>query len=116
MTPRSVIAIIALAGALIAVSSTVAGAQNILEEWSSIKPPPPPAIKEVTLDPKKTALISMDFNAKNCTPQQRARCVPVIPRVQKLIADARQGDGGGAHLHQQHAEIRHRQGSSADRD
>ena len=89
MTPRSVIVMIALASALIAVSSTVAGAQNILEEWSSIKPPPAPAIKELTLDPKKTALISMDFNAKNCTPQQRARCVSVIPRVQKLIADAR---------------------------
>src|SRR5262249_26281015 len=85
----SVIAMIALAGALVAVSSTVAGAQNILEEWSAIKAPPPPAIKEVTLDPKKTALISMDFNTKNCTPQQRARCVPVIPRVQKLIAEAR---------------------------
>ncbi len=80
---------IALVGALIAASSKVAVAQNILEEWASIKAPPPPAIKEVTLDAKKTALISMDFNAKNCTPQQRVRCVPVIPRVQKLMAEAR---------------------------
>jgi len=89
MKTRSIIAVLAVAGAFLAASSTVAGAQNILEEWSSIKPPPPPSLKEVTLDPKKTALISMDFNAKTCTPQQRARCAAVIPRVQKLIADAR---------------------------
>jgi nicotinamidase-related amidase len=31
----------------------------------------------------------MDFNGKSCTPDKRARCAEVLPRAQKLIADAR---------------------------
>jgi nicotinamidase-related amidase len=64
-------------------------AQDILQEWATIKPPPPPEIKPVTLDPKKTALIVMDFNRKNCVPAKRARCAAVLPKVQKLLAAAR---------------------------
>lgn len=66
-------------------------AQTILDEWDSVKAPPPPTdkIKPVTLDPKKTALISMDFNSKNCTADKRVRCFNVLPRVQKLMAEAR---------------------------
>lgn len=86
---RPTFAALVFAGVIAGASATAARAQNILEEWASIKPPPPPEIKSVTLDPKKTALISMDFNARNCTPQQRARCAAVLPRVQKLLADAR---------------------------
>jgi nicotinamidase-related amidase len=71
------------------VASPAAMAQNILEEWNSIKPPPPPEIKQVTVDVKKTALFSLDFNSRNCIPQQRARCATAIPRVQKLMAEAR---------------------------
>jgi nicotinamidase-related amidase len=86
---RPAFAALVFAGAIAGASATAARAQNILEEWASIKPPPPPEIKSVTLDPKKTALVSMDFNARNCTPQQRVRCAAVLPRVQKLLADAR---------------------------
>jgi len=31
----------------------------------------------------------MDFNQRNCIPQQRARCAAVLPAVQKLLAQAR---------------------------
>jgi nicotinamidase-related amidase len=31
----------------------------------------------------------MDFNGKSCTPDKRARCAEVLPRAQKLLADAR---------------------------
>jgi nicotinamidase-related amidase len=68
---------------------TAAQAPDILLEWAMIKAPPPPELKAVTLDPAKTVLISMDFNQKNCIPAQRARCVAVIPKVKKLIAEAR---------------------------
>ena len=31
-------------------------AQTIIDEWSSVKVPPPPELKPVTADPKTTAL------------------------------------------------------------
>jgi nicotinamidase-related amidase len=86
--------IAALAGAfagVLAVTafSSMAHAQNILEEWTAIKAPPPPELKAVTIDTKTTALIVMDFNQLNCVPDKRARCAAVLPKVQKLLADAR---------------------------
>jgi nicotinamidase-related amidase len=66
-----------------------AEAPDILQEWATIKAPPPPEIKPVTLDPTKTALISMDFNQRNCTPDKRARCAAVLPKVRKLLDQAR---------------------------
>jgi nicotinamidase-related amidase len=84
------IAVLVLAAALAQVATPAAAqAPDILQEWASIKAPPPPALKAVTLDPAKTALISMDFNQKNCIPAQRLRCAAVLPKVQKLIAEAR---------------------------
>jgi nicotinamidase-related amidase len=78
----------ALAGAMV-IFVGAAQAQNILEEWATIKPPPPPELKPVTIDAKKTALIVMDFNQLNCVPDKRARCAAVLPKVQKLLAEAR---------------------------
>jgi len=86
-----VIAVVVLVMAMAGGPFAKAYAQNILEEWDSIKAPPPPTdkIKEVTVDPKKTAVISMDFNSKRCTPQGRVRCFNVLPRVEKVLAQAR---------------------------
>ncbi len=70
-------------------SVTGARAGDVLQEWDSVKAPPPPKLEQVTIDPKKTAVISMDFNAKNCTAEDRKRCFAVIPAAQKLIAEAR---------------------------
>jgi nicotinamidase-related amidase len=81
------IAIVAM-GAL-AAGSAAAQAPDILQEWATIKAPPPPEIKPVTLDPAKTALLSMDFNQRNCTPDKRARCAAVLPKVRKLLDEAR---------------------------
>src|SRR6476469_934456 len=43
-----------------------APAQNIVDEWSSVKPPAPPELKPVTLDPKTTALLAMDMIKQFC--------------------------------------------------
>ena len=81
----------AAAFVLIAGAPPAAYAQNILEEWDSIKAPPPPTdkIKPVTIDPKKTAVLSLDFNSKRCTPQGRVRCYNILPRVERVLEQAR---------------------------
>lgn len=81
----------AIVVAAIGAASTAVYAQNILEEWDSVKAPPPPIdkIKEFTVDPKKTAVLSLDFNSKRCTPQGRVRCYNILPRVQKVLEQAR---------------------------
>jgi len=66
-----------------------APAQTIVEEWSSVKPPPPPELKPVTVDPKTTALLVMDLIKQFCNTERRPRCVASIPRIEKLLAEAR---------------------------
>jgi nicotinamidase-related amidase len=77
--------------AVIVAATSAASAQTIIEEWDTVKAPPPPTdkIKPVTLDPKKTAVLSLDFNAQRCTPQDRVRCFNILPRVEKVLAEAR---------------------------
>ena len=66
-----------------------ARAQTIIDEWASAKLPAPPELKPVTIDPKETALLMMDFTVQTCTPQRRLRCANSVPKVEKLVADAR---------------------------
>ena len=71
---------------------TVAGAQaqTVIDEWSSIKAPPPPALKSASItDGPVTALLIMDVNSQTCTTERRPRCAKSIPLLQKLVADAR---------------------------
>jgi nicotinamidase-related amidase len=64
-----------------------APAQSIIDEWQSIKAPPAPELTAVTVDPQTTALLMVDFLNKNCAPNPR--CVASLPKVQKLLAAAR---------------------------
>ena len=66
-----------------------APAQTIIDEWSSIKAPPAPELKSVTVDPKTTALLVMDLIKQACNEKNRPRCVASIPKIAKLIAAAR---------------------------
>jgi len=50
-----------------------ARATDVIVDWSTIQMPPPPALKPVTVDPKSTALLLLDFMSENCG--QRPRCV-----------------------------------------
>ena len=80
-----VVALSILAGSL----PGPARAQTIIDEWASAKLPAPPELKPVTIDPKETALLVMDFTVQTCTPQRRVRCANSVPKVEKLVADAR---------------------------
>jgi len=69
--------------------TAAAEAQTVIDEWASIKAPPPPALKPATVsDPKTTALLVMDVNSQTCTAQRRPRCANSLPRLQQLVADA----------------------------
>ena len=64
-------------------------AQDIIAEWNSVKTPPAPEIKDVTVDPKTTALLLLDFNKQTCNAEQRPRCIASIPKMKKLLNYAR---------------------------
>jgi nicotinamidase-related amidase len=69
--------------------STPALGQTIVDEWATVKAPAPPELKPVTIDPKVTALLMLDFVKQICSPQARPRCVASVPKVQRLLAQAR---------------------------
>ena len=81
--------IVALAvAAALAAGSASAQAGNIVDEWASVKAPPPPALKPVTVDPKTTALLMLDYlPAPYCSPDPR--CVASLPAMKQLLAEAR---------------------------
>ena len=66
-----------------------APAQTIIDEWPSVKAPPAPELKPVTVDPKTTALLVMDLIRQSCNNERRPRCVASVPKIAKLLADAR---------------------------
>ena len=80
---------VAAAATLLAALASFAPAQaaTIVDEWASIKRPPAPELKPVTVDPKTTALLILDFMNQNCG--KRPRCVASIPAMKKLLGEAR---------------------------
>lgn len=64
-------------------------AADIVAEWGTVKPPPAPELKPVTLEGKTTALLILDLQKPSCTMQRRVRCVDTIPKVKKLHDAAR---------------------------
>ena len=43
----------------------------------------------MTLVPKETALLVMDFTVQTCTPEKRKRCADSVPKVKALVEAAR---------------------------
>jgi nicotinamidase-related amidase len=84
---QALFAISTLAAALLYTAPSPA--QTIVDEWSSVKTPPAPELKQVTLDPKSTAILVMDLVKQTCNNERRPRCLASIPKIEKLIAAAR---------------------------
>jgi nicotinamidase-related amidase len=61
--------------------------QDIISEWASVKLPPAPELKPVTVDPRTTALLVLDMMKGNCG--VRPRCLATIATVKKLLDAAR---------------------------
>jgi nicotinamidase-related amidase len=82
--------VIAFAVALTAAfASNTAKSQTIIDDWYQAKLPAPPQLKPVTLAPNETALLVMDFTVQTCTPEKRKRCADSVPRVKRLVEEAR---------------------------
>ena len=88
MARKSISIGIAIAAALFAANP--ARAQTVIDDWSQVKLPPPPALKPVTLVAKETALLVMDFTVQTCTPERRKRCADSVPKVKKFVEAARE--------------------------
>jgi nicotinamidase-related amidase len=86
MNTRHAATVLAIAGVCLA---SVGQAQTVIEEWGTAKFPPPPTLKPAKLEAKETALLVMDFTRQTCTRERRPRCAASVPKVQKLVAEAR---------------------------
>src|SRR5271167_911199 len=80
---------IAVMAAAVTFASVAAHGQTIIDDWSNAKFPAPPQLKPVTLVPKETALLVMDFTVQTCTPERRKRCADSVPKVKKFVEEAR---------------------------
>ena len=80
---------IAIVGLNVCLASFGARAQTLIEEWATAQIPPPPALKSVKIDAKETALLVMDFTNQTCTRERRLRCAVSVPKVLKLVTEAR---------------------------
>src|SRR5215475_2437745 len=73
--------------AVLAAISAPVFAGDVTTEWAGVKPPPVPELKPVTVDPKTTALLVLDFMKGNCG--QRPLCIASVPNVKKVLGEAR---------------------------
>jgi nicotinamidase-related amidase len=81
--------------AVLLIASCMAGvagmatAQTIIDEWPSVKIPAAPQLKPAKLDPIETAILVFDFTTQTCAPERRPRCAASVPKIAKLVAEAR---------------------------
>jgi nicotinamidase-related amidase len=85
---RSLI-VVAVTGGLAAAVGSVSSAQGVIGVWTSVQPPPAPQLKSISVDPRKTALLVMDFGQRICNPAQAPRCAAAMPKVKELLDKAR---------------------------
>ncbi len=76
----------AAATLLVALLGSPSGA-DVISEWSTSVVPPPPELKEVTVDPATTALLFLDIMKTGCS--ARPRCVAAVPSMKLLHDEAR---------------------------
>jgi len=83
--------VVIAAGLVVGTSlSTAALAQTIVDEWATVKVPPPPELKPVMIqNVKETAFLVLDIVRQSCNNQRRPRCVASVPKIQKFLEEAR---------------------------
>jgi len=79
----AVVAAATLLGALLGTPSVA----DVVSDWSKAVVPPPPELKEVTVEPASTALLLLDIMKGGCS--ARPRCIAAMPNIKRLHDDAR---------------------------
>jgi len=77
----------AAAGALLIGLIGSPSSADVISDWGKAVIPPPPELKEVTVDPSTTALLFLDIMKAGCT--ARPRCVTAVPNMKRLHDQAR---------------------------
>ena len=77
----------AVAGVLIAGLAASPSTADVISDWASAVTPPPPELKEVTVEPATTALLLLDIMKVGCT--ARPRCVAAMPIIKQMHDAAR---------------------------
>ena len=75
------------AGALLVTLLGSPSSADVISDWSKAVVPPPPELKDVTIDPSTTALLLLDIMKANCN--ARPRCVAAVPSIKRLHDEAR---------------------------
>ncbi|MGH7033932.1 MAG: cysteine hydrolase family protein [Stellaceae bacterium] len=70
-------------------AASAARAGTVIDDWSKVKVEPPPQLKDVTVDPKTTALLMLDFIHQICDEKRVPRCVASLPAMKQLLEKAR---------------------------
>jgi hypothetical protein len=77
----------AAAGAMVLALAGSAAAGDIVNDWASVKAPPAPELKPVTVDASTTALLILDLSkGGSCT--RRPRCLASLGNVKRLYEAA----------------------------
>jgi nicotinamidase-related amidase len=74
-------------GALLLALLGAPASADVISDWSTAVAPPPPELKDVTVDPSTTALLLLDIMKAGCT--ARPRCVAAMPNIKRLHDEAR---------------------------
>jgi nicotinamidase-related amidase len=69
------------------IATVASNATDVVADWHSVTMPPAPALKPVTVDPRTTALLMLDFLHQNCG--KRPTCLASLPAMKKLLGEAR---------------------------
>ena len=75
------------AALVVAIASATPSTADVISDWATAKAPPPPELKEVTVDPSTTALLFLDIMKAGCS--ARPRCVAAVPNLKRIHDAAR---------------------------
>jgi nicotinamidase-related amidase len=75
------------AALVVAIASATPSTADVISDWATAKAPPPPELKDVTVDPSTTALLFLDIMKAGCS--ARPRCVAAVPNLKRIHDAAR---------------------------
>jgi nicotinamidase-related amidase len=66
----------------------IADSLSVIDAWNEVDMPSPPPIHAVSIDPKRSALLLLDFLRDVCT-ERRPRAAAALPKIEKFLTKAR---------------------------